>query len=140
VGVQALHLSRRDRNRADRVPVAPPRTRRGEDDPVLIHKLLTGPKGRILILFSHNRKSETQFGFRFPNLFFSPSVLSLRPSRMRRFHCLAALPRLDADQQPLVEAIHCIDVTLGARVVRHHHDCFLELAIHIDQQAEDFLG
>ena len=30
-GVLALNLSRRDRNRADRVPVAPPRTSRGED-------------------------------------------------------------------------------------------------------------
>jgi hypothetical protein len=102
--------------------------------PVLIHKVLTGAQRRIFVWT--DGKSETCVRFRFPNLFsLSFSLLPLPTSRMRRFRCLAALTRLDAHQQALVEPIHGIDVALGAWIVSHHHDRFLELPVHIDQQA-----
>jgi len=137
--VPALNLSRRDRNRAG---LSSDKERRRGDALFLIHKVLTGAQRRILILFLPQQEVRNPVWVSVSESFSAlpSSLFSLYPSRVRRFRRLAALARFDSDQQPFVEAIHRIDVTLGARIVSHHHDRFLELAIHIDQQAQNFLG
>src|SRR5208282_5515574 len=71
--------------------------------------------------------------------FFNTSAVYFMPTqpscRRRRFRRHAAFAGLDAGEHALVEPIDGIDVALGAGVMRDHHDRFLELAIHIDQQA-----
>src|SRR5581483_9811061 len=47
------------------------------------------------------------------------------------------LGRFHSRQHALVEPVHGIDVALGARVVRDHHDSLVKLAVKFGKQIEN---